>query len=48
MLLQHPNGQQKQYNDIIHLCPPLFHLHYRTSKHAFMILIQIFEIVSAL
>lgn len=34
MLLQQANGQQKWYNDIIHLCPPLFHMHYRMSEHA--------------
>lgn len=34
MLPQQPNGQQKRYNDIIHLCPPLFHVHYRMSEHA--------------
>lgn len=34
MLLQQLNGQQKCYNDIIHLCPPWFHMHYRMSEHA--------------
>lgn len=34
MLLQKPNGQQKWSNYIIHLCPPLFHMHYRLTEHA--------------